>query len=123
MLSVTFDSRDNIFTPLSGTYLDLSAGLFSQVLGSDDDFQRINLAAMQFVALDPNVSLGGRASATLSFGEVPFYMRPFVALRGVQAMRYQGEDVAQFEAELRWQFWKRFSLVGFARRRRCLERL
>ena len=29
-------------------------------------------------------------------------------------MRYQGEEVAQAEAELRWQFWKRFSLVGFA---------
>jgi outer membrane protein assembly factor BamA len=113
LLSVTFDSRDNIFTPLSGTYLDLSTGLFSQVLGSDDDFQRVNLAAMQFVALGPNVSLGGRASATLSFGEVPFYLRPFVALRGVQAMRYQGEYVTQLEAELRWQFWKRFSVVGF----------
>ena len=113
LLSVTFDSRDNIFTPLSGTYLDLSAGLFSEVLGSDDDFQRVNLSAMQFIALGPDVSLGGRASATLSFGGVPFYLRPFVSLRGVQAMRYQGDDVAQFEAELRWQFWKRFSLVGF----------
>jgi len=29
-------------------------------------------------------------------------------------MRYQGEEMAQLEAELRWQFWKRFSLVGFA---------
>jgi len=28
-------------------------------------------------------------------------------------MRYQGDEVAQGEAELRWQFWKRFSLVGF----------
>lgn len=28
-------------------------------------------------------------------------------------MRYQGEDVGQMEAELRWQFWKRFSVVGF----------
>jgi len=25
----------------------------------------------------------------------------------------QGEEIAQIEAELRWQFWKRFSLVGF----------
>lgn len=29
-------------------------------------------------------------------------------------MRYQGDEIAQLEAELRWQFWKRFSLVGFA---------
>jgi hypothetical protein len=35
-------------------------------------------------------------------------------LRGIPAMRYQGESTAQAEAELRWQFWQRFSLVGFA---------
>ena len=28
-------------------------------------------------------------------------------------MRYQGEHVAQGEAELRWQFWSRYSVVGF----------
>ena len=60
------------------------------------------------------MTLGVRADATSSFGDVPFYMRPFVALRGAPIMRYQGEQVAQVEAELRWQFWKRFSLVGFA---------
>jgi len=28
-------------------------------------------------------------------------------------MRYQGDEVASFEAELRWQFWRRFSVLGF----------
>jgi len=28
-------------------------------------------------------------------------------------MRYQGEEIAQIEVELRWQLWKRFSVVGF----------
>jgi len=54
-----------------------------------------------------------RGDGKLSFGDVPFYVRPFVALRGAPAMRYQGEHVAQMEAELRWQFWERLSLVGF----------
>ena len=34
-------------------------------------------------------------------------------MRGVPQMRYQGEEVLQAEAELSWQFWKRFSLLGF----------
>jgi hypothetical protein len=34
--------------------------------------------------------------------------------RGVPAMRYLGEEMAQIETELRWQFWKRLSVVGFA---------
>ncbi len=113
LVSLTFDSRDNIFTPLRGTYLDASAGLFGPALGSDDTFQRGSVTAMQFLPLGSAVSLGLRAGAQLSFHEVPFYLRPFVALRGVQAMRYQGDEAAEVEAELRWQFWQRWSLVGF----------
>lgn len=113
LVSLTFDSRDNIFTPLKGTYLDASAGLFSPALGSDHAFQRVTLTAMHFLALHPEVSFGVRAGGTMSSGDVPFYLRPYVQLRGVQAIRYQGDDVAQIEAELRWQFWQRFSIVGF----------
>jgi hemolysin activation/secretion protein len=40
-------------------------------------------------------------------------MRPYVMLRGVPAMQYQGEQAAESEVELRWQFHPRFSLVGF----------
>jgi hypothetical protein len=35
-------------------------------------------------------------------------------LRGVQALRYQGERVAEMEAEIRWQIEPRYSVVGFA---------
>jgi hypothetical protein len=43
---------------------------------------------------------------------LPFYLRPFISLRGAPIMRYRGDEVAQIEAELRWQFWKRFGAVG-----------
>lgn len=112
--SVSYDSRDNIFTPTGGTYVEATAGVFSQALGGDDEFQRVNLVAMRYLPLHPKWTLGVRTDANLTFGDVPFYMRPAVSLRGAPAMRYQGEQVAQIEAELRWQFWKRFSLVGFA---------
>ena len=112
--SVTFDSRDNIFTPTRGTYFEGSAGLFSQALGGDDEFQRARIITMQFIPLHPRLSLGFRAEGAASFGDAPFYLRPFINLRGAPIMRYQGEETAQIEAELRWQFWKRFSVVGFA---------
>jgi len=111
--SLTFDTRDNIFTPTRGTYVEATVGLFSEVLGGDDEFQRAQLIAMQYVPLHPRLFLGLRGQLAASFGDTPFYMRPFVYMRGVPAMRYQGEAAAQVEAELRWQFWERFSLVGF----------
>jgi hypothetical protein len=112
--SITYDSRENIFTPTRGTYCEVAAGVFSQALGGDGEFQRVSLTAIQFVPLHPKLTFGARGGATFSFGDVPFYMRPFVVLRGVPIMRYQGGQTAEVETELRWQFWKRFSLVGFA---------
>jgi hypothetical protein len=110
---LSFDSRDNLFTPARGTYCELMAGLFSAALGGDDEFQRVGLVAMQYLPLPGRLTLGLRGDATATFGDVPFYMRPFIYMRGVPAMRYQGEGVVQAEAEIRWQFWKRLSLVGF----------
>jgi hypothetical protein len=68
---------------------------------------------MWFVPLGPTLFLGAKADVLASFGDVPFYLRPFVNLRGVQAASYQGEHVAQLDLEARWQLWRRFSLVGF----------
>jgi hypothetical protein len=112
--SLTYDSRDNIFTPTRGTYVEAGAGVFSEALGGDDNFQRVRVLGMHFLPLHPKLSLGLRADVAASFGDTPFYLQPFVNLRGAPIMRYQGEEMAQIEAELRWQFWKRFSVVGFA---------
>ncbi len=112
--TLSYDSRDNIFTPVNGTFVEATAGFFSTALGGDGEFQRYNLIAIQYFPLHADVTMGVRGDATISSGDVPFYMRPFIALRGVPVMRYQGEEVAQVEAELRWQCWKRFSVVGFA---------
>jgi outer membrane protein assembly factor BamA len=111
--SLTFDSRDNIFTPTRGTYVEASAGLFSQALGADTEFQRVRVIGMQYFQLNQNLFLGFRGDVAASFGDEPFYLRPFINMRGVPIMRYQGDEIAQIESELRWQFWKRFSVVGF----------
>jgi len=112
--SFTYDSRDTYFTPARGTYVEATVGFFDRALGGDETFQKAGVIAMQFVPLHPRWTLGVRGDASFSFGDAPFYMNPYVGLRGVPAMRYLGESVAQVEVELRWQFWKRFSLVGFA---------
>lgn len=112
--SISYDTRDNIFTPVEGGYFELSGGWFGPQLGGDDEFQRIHLVGLYYKPLAPEWFLGLRLDGTAGFKEPPFYLRPYVSLRGVPAMRYQGDDVAQVEAELRWQLWNRFSVLGFA---------
>jgi hypothetical protein len=114
MPALVFDSRDNIFTPVRGTYAEVTAGLYDPILGGDDSFQSVQIVVLQFIPLHPKVFLALRADGTANFGDSPFYMLPYVNLRGAAILRYQGEQVAQVETELRWQFWKRFGLLGFA---------
>ena len=111
--SLTYDTRDNFFTPNRGSYLELSGGFFTRILGSDQEFQRARLIGMQFITLTSTLFLGLRGEGAASFGDEPFYLRPFISLRGAAMLRYQGDEVAQVEAELRWQFWGRFSVLGF----------
>ncbi len=68
---------------------------------------------MQYIPLFRTLYLGLRGDGAATFGGAPFYLKPFISLRGAPIMRYQGDEIAQLEAELRWQFWKRFSVVGF----------
>ena len=111
--SLTLDTRDNFFTPTRGWYVDLSAPLFREALGGDRDFELLNLSAQYFHPLNSSLYLGARGGAKDSSSGTPFYLRPFVMLRGVQALKYQGQQVAEAEAELRWQFHPRLSLVAF----------
>jgi hypothetical protein len=111
--SLQFDTRDNFFTPTSGVYVDASIQLYREDLGSDRDFEMASLTGTYHVPLVDDLYLGARASYKTSSDDTPFFLRPFVGLRGVQALRYQGEQAADIEAELRWQLHPRFSLVSF----------
>jgi hypothetical protein len=53
-----------------------------------------------------------RADYQWSSDGTPFFLRPYIKLRGVAAMRYQGDEMASAEVEARWQFHGRWSLVG-----------
>ncbi|MDZ7653965.1 MAG: hypothetical protein U5L03_16110 [Burkholderiaceae bacterium] len=57
--------------------------------------------------------LGLRGDGKFTRGDVPFYALPFIMLRGVPAMRYQGERTLVAEAELRHNVTPRWAVVGF----------
>ena len=111
--SLTLDMRNNFFTPTEGWYADLSVPVFREAFGGDRNFEIVNLTGMHFRPLGPSLFLSLRGTGKSSSDGTPFYLRPYVSLRGVEALRYQGEQAAELEAELRWQPHSRFSLVGF----------
>jgi hypothetical protein len=108
-----YDTRDNIFTPTRGVYAESSWLASRESLGATSDFERFTQVLIGWYPLRPDLTLGARANYSWSSEGTPFFLRPFVQLRGVAAMRYQGDQAASLEVEARWQFYGRWSVVGF----------
>ena len=112
--SATYDSRDNVFTPNSGQLLQYDIWRFAEALGGDYDYWRSNLKLLSFYQLHPRFVLGLRVAVSALDGSAPFYAYPYVSLRGVPALRYQGKRVGMIEVEGRWNILPRWAIVGFA---------
>ena len=57
--------------------------------------------------------LGVRLEGDFIGDDAPFYDVPYIDMRGIPALRYQGENVLVGELEARWDVTYRWSLVGF----------
>ena len=112
-VSLEYDSRDNIFTPNRGWTGAVDLTYYDPDWGSDTRFQSYRGHVFGYWQLDKGLILGGRADVRTVEGRVPFYMLPFVDLRGVPAMRLQGTRTGVLETELRWNLSQRWALVGF----------
>jgi hypothetical protein len=112
-LILDYDSRDNLFTPNSGLSSGIKASFFREAFGSDNEFERYKVYAKYFTGLTDTLILGLRGEFETLDGDAAFYEYPFINMRGIPAMRYQGETVTLGEAELRWNYTTRWSLVMF----------
>ena len=110
----SYDSRDTIFTPSTGSAAEVRVQVYDDVIGSDFDFTRVRAYWHGFWQAHPSFVLGFRADGRFADGDIPFYMVPFIDLRGIPALRYQGETVLVGEAEARWAVYRdRVSLLSF----------
>jgi len=110
---VEYDTRDNIFTPTRGVYAESAYLLSRETLGATTDFERFDQILMAWKTLPHDVTLGARINYARASGGTPFFLRPFVTLRGVPDVRYQGDETVSLELEGRWQFQGRWSVVAF----------
>jgi hypothetical protein len=111
-LVIDYDTRDNIFTPNSGVFLEAEAAFARGALGADSNFETLYARGFAWRPAGDFV-LGIRGDARLSRGDVPFYAEPYVVLRGVPAVRYQDRNALVTEGEVRWNATPRWALVAF----------
>lgn len=109
-----YDSRDNYFTPVSGVDGKLVYTFYREGLGGDFDFDKLKASSHAFWMVRDDVQLAVRGDIkAITSGLAPFWEVPFIDLRGIPIMRYQGEVTAVAEVEGRWDLDSRWSINGF----------
>ena len=111
---LAWDSRDNTSMPNKGQFLDLGLWRYDKNLGGDFDYWNTELKLLSFHQLHEKFVLGLRLEYSTISGQVPFFAVPWVTLRGIPAMRYQGEQVVVAEIEGRYYFRPKWAVLAFA---------
>ena len=114
--SLNYDTRDTTFTPTDGINASIEASLFRKAVGGDTDYEKYEAKVLYFTSLTDDFPLGLRGDIETIEGspsEIPFYAYPFIDLRGIPMMRYQGDSTYVGEVELGWKFTPRWTLIGF----------
>jgi hypothetical protein len=111
---LAWDTRDDTAMPNSGQLLDLGLWRYDGAFGGDYDYWNANLKLLSFHQLHEKFVLGGRFEYATVDGQAPFFVIPWVKLRGIPALRYQGKNVATAEIEGRYILTPKWALLGFA---------
>jgi len=107
------DNRDNNFTPNRGFKVHFDAMRSDNIFGSDYEFWHLNYYMNAYSTISKKFVVGWRVDGQQAFGEQPFYLKPYIDMRGVPTARYQGNADLLTELETRWDFYRRWSVMLF----------
>jgi hypothetical protein len=113
---VELDTRDNFFSPVHGYYAQVEHRWYRDTFGSDIEYQLSTLRSHNYWKFTDSFRTALRVDVDYADadGLLPPFATPGIVLRGIPAMRYQGNIVTVAEIELGWQIDDRWALLGFA---------
>lgn len=116
-LVISHDTRDFIYNPHTGDYLNFKTGHNRDAWGSDYNFNSYNFDYTKFFPLADNQTIAARATAMIATGEVPFEGQNVVGredIRGYTDGKHRANQTYNIQGEYRWNFYKKWGMVGFA---------
>lgn len=115
-VGLTWDSRDDVFAPTRGRFVEAMAGASREGLGSGYDFTRTTLDARSYHRLG-TATLAMQVYAERHGGSVPFDQLSLVGgnsvMRGYVRGRYRDKSLLTTQAELRLPATRRLTLAAF----------
>jgi len=117
-LLLTWDTRNNAYSPSRGAFAEVNVTKFLKALGSDYDFTSYLLDFRKFMPAGRNRVLGFHSVAKVNVGSAPIRYMSMIGgpeiMRGYYKGRFTDEDVFAVQAELRQYLFWRIGVAGFA---------
>lgn len=112
-----FDSRDQIFYPTQGFWVEGEMFANNKVIGSSFNFNRLSLDAAAYFSRTEKQVVALNAWAVLHQGDVPFQQLAFIGgpkkMRGYFEGRFRDRNLWMLQAEYRLLLSGRFGAVAF----------
>lgn len=112
-----WDSRDNLFAPEAGTYVQATAAYSGDAVGADYRFTHYIADARRYLRLGRGV-LAGQAYMEATTGRAPFDQLSLVGsgttMRGYARGRYRDREMAAAQIEYRMPVVGRIGVAAFA---------
>lgn len=115
---IAWDTRDNVFFPRSGSFLELGNAFYTPWDGEGSAFQQVKLDARHYQGLGDRQVLAFHALLDMHRGRVPFAMQPGLGggsvLRGYYQGRHRDKSLGALQLEYRFPIWRRLGGAAFA---------
>jgi hypothetical protein len=109
-----YDSRDMPMNSYSGRHLKVNALFNDENLSSNQTYQNYDVAYRSYHTLTDSLVLAWEVQGCSRKGTAPLWDACTIKLRGFSVTDFLGSTTLSGQAEARWQFSKRWGLVGFA---------
>jgi hypothetical protein len=112
-LSAEYDTRNSNWFPTSGTVALLEVTAYDESRVGIGGFEVYETKITHYAGIDDSLIFAGNVRFGHASDVTPFFLLPFVQVRGFPAFRYLDRTVVQAQSELRWFPFERDS--GFVR--------
>ncbi|MFY0626926.1 MAG: BamA/TamA family outer membrane protein [Reichenbachiella sp.] len=118
---LALDTRDNSLNPKSGISADFQTTFFNESIGSDRDFQIMEMSFNHYWNFSHGHVLASRFYSYIGVNDVPFEEQSLLGfsgpkgkdVRGYSSGHYRGNQLYDVQAEWRWNFYRRWGSVLF----------
>ena len=111
--SLEYDTRDNLLDAKRGMDITASGTWYQNAFGSDLAFERYQLQGLFYWQPESRWGYGLRVDSRFSSDDAPFFMKPFLSMRGIASGQYSNNVTLLGEGELRYSIDPRWTILGF----------